>query len=246
MSRRRERDPLGILWEPCEPRRGRGALDRDEITAAALAIADAEGFEAVSMRRIASSLGVGTMTLYHYVPTKDDLLDLMHDAIMGELVVDESELQHGWRHALAAILRRTRDVWNAHPWIALGGERPQFGPRSLAHVDQSLRAIAELDLEPAEQLHLLGAADDFVIGFVTRELATGETLRRSGLEPEDFAAIMEPYRERLRTLEGYDAVRAFADRSDFRIDSGERFELGLTWMLDGMEAWLERRRSPDI
>ena len=84
---------------------------------AALDVADAEGFETVSMRRVAGRLGVGAMTLYSYVDSKDDLLRHVFDEVMGELIVPEP-LPEDWREAFSAISRRTRDVWLEHPWLA--------------------------------------------------------------------------------------------------------------------------------
>ena len=80
------------IWVRPEPGTRRARFSREQIAAAALAIADAEGFEAVSMRRIAAQLGAGTMSLYRYISTKDDLVTLMDDALMGESLVPEGEL----------------------------------------------------------------------------------------------------------------------------------------------------------
>jgi AcrR family transcriptional regulator len=80
---------------------------RERLAQVAFEIADREGFGAVSMRRVAQELGAGTMTLYGYVRTKDELVALMDDHLMGELLVSEDELARPWREALTAVLRRT-------------------------------------------------------------------------------------------------------------------------------------------
>jgi hypothetical protein len=82
--------------------------------ATALSIADAEGFQAVSMRRVAQELGVGTMSLYYYVRTKDDLVAVMDDALMGEILVPS--LPKGWKRAITEIALRTLAVFLRHPW----------------------------------------------------------------------------------------------------------------------------------
>jgi AcrR family transcriptional regulator len=92
-------------------------LSREKIAAAALAIADAEGFSSVSMRRIAQEMGVGTMSLYYYVKTKADLIAVMDDALMGEVLA--LSLPANWREALTVIATRTRDVFLAAPVGAL-------------------------------------------------------------------------------------------------------------------------------
>src|ERR1700749_1700255 len=89
--------PSQPIWVRPAPGQRKPTLSRERIAATALQIADAEGFEAVSMRRIASELGAGTMTLYHYVKTKDELIALVGDTIMGELVIGADELPDGWR-----------------------------------------------------------------------------------------------------------------------------------------------------
>ena len=130
--------PFGILWQPEAPASGRGrgrggsGLNREEIVTAALRVAEAEGPGAVSMRRIAKELGVGTMSLYHHIPTKDDLLDLMTDQVMGELVLPDDPLGDTWQEGLTAISRRTREVYRATPgWSpAPGSARSSARARS--------------------------------------------------------------------------------------------------------------------
>src|SRR5207248_5001026 len=88
----------------------------EQIARAAVRIADAQGFEAVTMKRIAAELGAATMTLYYYVRGKADVVALMQDAVLAEILVPGDELPAGWRDATAAIARRTRQVLMAHPW----------------------------------------------------------------------------------------------------------------------------------
>ena len=106
-----------MVWFRQEPTSRRPAHTRADIARAAVEIADSEGFDAVSMRRVAQRLGAGTMTLYHYVRNKDELITLMSDAVMAEVVVPEGELSDDWRAALTQIANRTRDAFAAHHWI---------------------------------------------------------------------------------------------------------------------------------
>ena len=96
------------IWARAEPGTRKPRYTREQIAAAALAVADSEGIDAVSMRRVAQELGAGTMTLYHYVRTKSDLLDLMDDSIMAEVLVPDDELSSNWREALTAIAKRSQ------------------------------------------------------------------------------------------------------------------------------------------
>src|SRR5919106_1174181 len=107
---RRGQDPQPIWIRPA-PGARRPSYSREQIAETAIAIADAEGYEAVSMRRIAAELGAGTMTLYHYVQNKDELVALIADTIMSEIVVPDDELPDGWREGMAEIARRTLAIF---------------------------------------------------------------------------------------------------------------------------------------
>lgn len=235
--------PFGLLWQrdeaPAARGRGRGrgsGLNRAEIVAVALRVAEAEGPDAVSMRRIAKELGVGTMSLYHHIPTKDDLLDLMTDEVMGELVLPEDELGDTWQEGLAAISRRTRDVYNRHSWMLSGAwERPQFGPRAFAHIEQSLQVMRGVTRDDA--LMMLGVADDYVIGFVSRMHAERQALARAGLDQKQYQDALRPYVEGLlREHDGeYPALAQFIG-GEWDQDEDVRFEAGLRWLIAGMAA----------
>jgi len=246
----RDRD-AGPIWARPEPGARRPRHTRDEIAAAALAIADREGFDAVSMRRLARELGAGTMSLYHYLRTKDDLIALMDDALMGELLVPDDELPAGWREALTAIALRTRDAWARHPWAIEAMRGVGMGPNGMKHVEQSLAAVASTGLDPVDQLRAIGMVDDYVIGYcmrdgVVRTAVDGSTGAVSGaLDP-----LLDYVAERLETGE-YPYTKALVGDDDMREAWGrfadqafaaDRFEEGLTRLLDGIELDLERRR----
>ena len=165
-----------LIWLRPEPHTRRPRLSREQITVIALRIADAEGFAAVTMKRIAAGLGVGTMTLYYYVRTKADVVALMQDAILADLLVPGEDLPPGWRAAVAVIARRTRDVLLAHPWSLSSLNDAQFGPNAMRHIEQSLAALDDLDLDPAAKLSWWGIVDNFVFG---NALHTAESLARA-------------------------------------------------------------------
>lgn len=146
------------------------SLSREKIAAAALAIADAEGFASLSMRRIAQQMGVGTMSLYYYVKTKADLIALMDDALMGEILVPS--LPANWREALTVIATRTRDVFLRHPWALSSMLSAPPGVNAMRHMEQCLEALAGTTMTTREKLALLAIIDDFVFGYSLREAAT--------------------------------------------------------------------------
>jgi AcrR family transcriptional regulator len=229
------------IWaRPPREQRGRTrTVTREEIVAAALAVADAAGFEAVSMRNVAERLGVGAMTLYHYVPSKDDLLDLMFDEVMRELLLPEP-LPDEWREAIGAVARRTRDVWLRHPWLASSiGERSTLGPNSMRHVEQSLTALDGLGLEGPEAFVVLGAVDDYVLGHVMRQAGMQAGLRREGIDADEWRARMEPYWQEMIATGEFPRLARIAD-AEWDLLNDQRFELGLQWLLDGIAARYQR------
>ena len=246
----------GPIWTRPEPANRSPRVGRAEIAAAAVAVADREGFAAVSMRRLARELGVGTMSLYHYLRTKDDLLELMDDAVMGELLVPSEELPQGWREALTVIARRTRQAWSRHPWAidSLRGER--FGPNAMAHVEQSLAAVAGLGLDPVGRLEVIGIVDDYVTGCCISMSAGRSTLYEDDGGAAVYEAILDHVEERLqhgefphtRGLVGDGDIRANWERLAAQTLERDRFELGLARLLDGIELGLGRngrtRRIP--
>jgi AcrR family transcriptional regulator len=237
---------LDSIWERPEPGSRRPRHTREQIAATALAIADSEGFDAVSMRRVARELGAGTMTLYHYVRTKDELMDLMDDAIMGEVLVPEGELPGTWREAMAAIAHRSREVFVRHPWALQALDGARGGPNGMRHFEQSLAAVASLDIDARAKLELIAIVDDYVFGFVFRSGAVA-----AAFEPTVHAEVIEEllphFEAQIRSGEYPNIEELFGD-SDVRetwqlvvatMIAGSRFELGLGRLLDGIAAGLE-------
>jgi AcrR family transcriptional regulator len=235
-----------------EPGARRAGLSREQIGQTAVKIADAEGFEAVSMRRIARELGAGTMTLYHYVRNKDELLTLIWDVVLGGFIVPEGELTGDWRHALSKIARASRKTFKEHPWIFEAmGQPAGSGPNGLRHFEQSMAAVSELSAPPRDRLELVGLVDDYVFGFTLRELLQ-EIYEAEG-DPDMTEPGLAFFESELQTGEYPNVSKLF--RGDLRRSverlmetySGEqannrRFERGLKALLDGFEANLPKKR----
>ncbi|WP_330313746.1 MULTISPECIES: TetR/AcrR family transcriptional regulator C-terminal domain-containing protein [unclassified Streptomyces] len=142
-----------LLWGERErPARGpKPSLTPRRIADEAVAVADAEGLDAVSMGRVAAGLGVSGMALYRYVPGKTELVELMVEVALAD-VPDLADAGPGWRERLAAWSRRSRQVYADHPWLlaATAMRRQIMGPHQLGWLD-----AAHAALEPTG----LGAAD---------------------------------------------------------------------------------------
>ena len=149
-------------------------LSREQIATVALGIADKEGFDAVSMRRVAQELKVGTMSLYYYVKTKDDLIGVMDDALMGEALLPS--LPKGWQRAVMEIAKRTHAVFIRHPWALVAMLSAPPGLNAMRHMEQCLEALAETSMTPKQKMTLLATVDDFVFGHALREAASDATI----------------------------------------------------------------------
>jgi AcrR family transcriptional regulator len=238
----------GLIWLRPQPGERSGRLTREKISAAALAIADAEGFEAVSMRQIAARLGTSTMALYHYVPTKADLIALMDDALMGEILVPAGQLPGGWREAISAIARRTRDVFAHHPWALLSMRGAPPGPNAMRHFEQSLEALAEAPMSVQGKLTLLQVVDDFVFGHALRAaearawVGTNANRARSA---EAFGQQLLETGAFPRTAALFAGASAREAARHRRWLTEDRFESALTIVLDGAARLLSQpRRKP--
>jgi AcrR family transcriptional regulator len=249
MSRRGNEEEL--VWLREEPGSRRPSHTRAQIAAAAVEIADREGFDAVSMRRVARALDSGTMTLYHYVRNKDELTTLMHDAVMGEVLVPEGELPEGWREALTMIAGRSRAAFARHPWTLERIGDIAIGPNGIRHFEQSLQAVSGTSLSVEEQLHLLSLVDEFVMGFSLRENVDWSggyeqaPPRVQGLAAEFFEHELQtgeyPLIERLmhEQLEEPDAGKATIRVMEI-ISDPARFERGLSLLLDGVAVGMSK------
>jgi AcrR family transcriptional regulator len=192
-------------------------LSREKIATAALAIADREGFEALSMRRVAHELNAGTMSLYYYVKTKDDLIAAMDDALMAEALLPS--LPEGWQRAMMAIAKRTHAVFIRHPWALAAMLSAPPGINAMRHMEQCLEALAETSMTEKQKITLLAMVDDFVFGHALREAATDATIDM------EFAAAQLATGAFPRLTEMFGGGRIDAKK--------DRFERGLRALLAG-------------
>ena len=193
-----------------------GQLNKAGIVAAALAIADAEGFQTVSMRRVAQELGVGTMSLYYYAKSKAELISAMDDALMAEVLVPA--LPEDWREALTAIALRTRDVFVRHPWALSSMQSAPPGVNAMLHMEQCLEALGKTSMTTEEKLTLLALVDDFVFGYTLRETA------------DDPVIDIDAAKKRLATGPFPELRKAFGKH--WRMSIPNRFHLGLKAIFD--------------
>ena len=191
------------VWLRDEPGARRPRWSRDEMASAAVELVDTEGLDALSMRRLAGVLGAGTMTLYHYVKTKDELLALVTDAVLAEVLLDDHELDPtDWQATMRVIAHRTRDSLLRHPWVFDITEEPPFGPNAARHFDQCLGALAAVEADLGTKLDVIFTVDEYVFGYCLQ--------RRNDLADDhrDDGAAMVAYAEGLVARGGYPNLEA--------------------------------------
>ncbi|MFF9220863.1 TetR/AcrR family transcriptional regulator C-terminal domain-containing protein [Streptomyces viridosporus] len=174
-------DPHRLWLGDPRPRRGRRpAYSREAITAAAVALADAEGLEAVTMRRVAAQVGAGVMSLYSYAPDKETLLELMVDHVSGELS-PPGPPTGDWRADLKAVAHLQRAHMLRHPWLpaALATHRTP-GPHALAFLEHALAVLRPTGLDGGTKLEIFAQLTAFVAGHVAHEIARAPASRSSG------------------------------------------------------------------
>ena len=168
-----------VIWlRPEHAPVGRPAeRSRAEITAAAVELADREGLEAVSMRRVAAILGTGAASLYRYVATRDDLLDLMADSTGSEY--DLPAPSGDWQADLLVIARQARQIMRRHRWLpAMVIGRPALGPHGVDVLEHVLDVLADHPAGPARKLEAFAILSGLTALFVQNEMAAADTATR--------------------------------------------------------------------
>ncbi len=210
---------------------------------AAVAIADAEGTDAVSMRRIAKDLQVGVMSLYWHIESKEDLHQLMLEAVQAE--IEAADPSGDWRADLTRYARDTRAAMHRHPWaIDYIGAGPPAGPNDARNGDQLIAALDGLGLDITTTLWILMTVSTYVLGAALREIqeirwhrAAEET--RSGMTEEEVAEAFAEFDRRIRGSGRYPHLAKLFEADvdpDAPETRDERFEFGLSCVLDGIAA----------
>ncbi|HEX2316352.1 MAG TPA: TetR/AcrR family transcriptional regulator [Thermomonospora sp.] len=226
------------IWMRHErPARGpKPAYSRAQITEAAVRIADAEGLEAATMRRIAAEIGAGAMSLYRYVPSRDDLIELMADRLMGE--IDVTGLPSGdWRADLRRYADGVRAMWLRHPWIAtVHRSLPSFGPNQLRLIEGVMGALDPY-LSIDANLSFMAILNGYVEATVREEISSAEELRRSGISAADWMARSSPRVRQLVASGEYPMfTKIVMEARQPHLGRDDQFRYGLERVLDCIAA----------
>lgn len=198
----------------------RRPLSKDRVVQAAIDLADREGLDALTMRRLGAELGVQAMSLYKHVPNKDRLLDALVEEVVGAIELPDSEL--AWKEAMRLRARSARQVLSRHTWaLGLLESRGANGPASMRYVDAVLGCLRSAGFSVPDSAHAFWLLDNYVYGQVLHEASTSAP-------PTDESAVPD--------LSGFPhlaEMTAEARRTQFTFD-GE-FERGLDLILDALE-----------
>lgn len=221
-----------------KPRRqkGRQPVSRDRALQVAVELADREGLEALTMRRLAEQLGVEAMSLYHHVKNKDEILDGMVDVVFGEIEVPAGD---DWKVAMRKRAHSAREALVRHPWaISLMESRPTPGPKNLAHHDAVLGCLRRGGFSVPLTAHAYAVLDSYVYGFAHTELnlpfeTSEETQAVASAIFDQMPSGMYPHLVEL-TKE-----HVLKPGYSYR----QEFDFGLELILDGLERARQREHA---
>ena len=201
---------LDLLWgHGAATGRGRPArTTREQVVAAGIARADAEGLAELAMRAVAADLGVGVMSLYTHVESRDGLVALMTDhafaEITGDLYPRDGE---PWRDAAARQARALWDLYARHPWILDHGSRLPMGPHVLALEDAFFAPFLDIGLAPVDSANAAIALRSLVTGLARDSRSEQDETRRTGVDVDDhWRSVNEVFWDRYFDEERYPAM----------------------------------------
>jgi AcrR family transcriptional regulator len=248
------RDPartLALLWggHSRASRSGRSGVTVPAIVAAAVGLADSEGLEAVSMRRVAEGLGVGAMTLYTHVPGRDELTDLMTDAALAGLYDDLDAVARqpgGWRGALRHVAAVNWHLYERHPWLLdVQNVRPVLGPHTIRKYEAELRGLEGHGLDDVEMDSVLTLVLTHVSATARARVGDERVRIRTGMDDDEWWDISAPLLERLLDPATFPvSSRVGTAASQVYQAAGDpvhALEFGLERILDGVAALVDRR-----
>ncbi|MBM4795358.1 TetR/AcrR family transcriptional regulator [Streptomyces sioyaensis] len=237
-------EPAAVsLWERLDrpAPAPRAALTPQKIAAAAVRLADTEGIDAVTMRRLATELGVAPMAAYRYVSGKGDLLDLMTDAVYADLKLPD-DVTH-WRAVMRASALRTREIVLRHPWL-IQISSPQalraLTPNRMAVAERALSSLDGLGLDVDAMMAVVGTVNSYVHGAVSAECAQYCLMKEQGwTTPDDVRLALAPQMQYLMGTGRYPTYLRYLHEATRKDDPQWRFETGLDSVLDGIAARLD-------
>ncbi|MYQ40484.1 transcriptional regulator, TetR family [Streptomyces sp. LamerLS-316] len=219
-------------------------LSRERVIRTAIALADAEGLAALSMRRLATEFGTSTMALYRHVPSKGELVRLMSETVFGSGPPDPRPT--GWRPLLEQEARWLWKQYAQHPWLAramAGLTRPTASPNAMRYTERVLTALTGLGLTPEKMLHIHLTVLGYAQGIAMAVELESQARQDSGMTADEWMTAIEPRMDALQTARAYPVLSTLFDEGNFELDLHTLFEFGLGRVLDGVEVLVEGART---
>ncbi|GAA5056832.1 TetR/AcrR family transcriptional regulator C-terminal domain-containing protein [Nocardia callitridis] len=232
---------ISSVWtrEPRQPKNS--GLRREQIVTGAVEILDAEGLEALTMRKLGAKLGAGATSVYWYVANKDELLELALDEFWGMLHLRELG-QTSWREVLTTYAYELRALMRAHPWApTLIGRAPSIGPNSLRLNDGLRRACVAAGFDGIDIYLATGTVVCFVLGQVLPETAWDNMSHGEEIDTESLGRLVDVVAADYPDLREDYHVSAQTDSNTARAMA---FDFGLLCVMDGLEARLRAAAGP--
>ena len=212
---------------------GTAGLSRERVAETALALIDSEGLDALSMRRLASELGAGTMTLYHYFPSKRELLDAVVDVAFAD--EELPRLEGSWREQLAGLSRGARETLTRHPGLAqIRMATPILRPEALRLTEAALGILQDAGFDTDEAVKAFRLLFTYVVGFALLSSAPAE--REARAAARDMLGTLPP--------EYYPRLSSAVEEAAEAMAGDVVFEYGLERLLDGLERGPRSRTAP--
>lgn len=222
-----------------KPRAERPQLSQERIIDAAIELLDEQGLEGLSLRRLADRLGSGVTSIYWYVNTKEDLLELAVDTILVDTPqIDDPSVD--WREDIRRLAVGFREIILRHPWSAsLFGQFLGIGPNALAYSESVLGVLGQTGLTGERLDGALSAIFYYVVGSAISDSVWLKTLQRAGIEGTDWDEFLKVNAE-IASSNQSPIVAAYIEQFGGE-DVDRRFSVGLEAILNGIEQWVERK-----
>ncbi|MEU6877678.1 TetR/AcrR family transcriptional regulator C-terminal domain-containing protein [Streptomyces sp. NPDC046712] len=246
----RAKNPAGSsVWlEQRTPRSGGGpaGLDRDRIVTTSIRMLDEDGLAGLSMRKLATELGVTAMSLYWYVDTKDDIIEYAVDSVYGEIDLDAVDAAGGWQDRVRVLALDYRRMLVRHPWMSpCAGQYLNIGPNAIAVGTKIQDAVRDTGLPLHRQPSAMSAVFQFVYGYGTIEAQFERRATEAGMSQDDFygesikafrddpqfVEVLEPMAEILDERASHGSVSDIWDRD---------FDYALEVLVAGIEVMVAR------
>jgi DNA-binding transcriptional regulator YhcF (GntR family) len=218
------------------------APDRERVVRTAVAVADAEGLDALSVRRLAAELGIPTMSVYRYVADKEELLLLMTDATMAGYPPPPglTPARDGWRACVEALARLQWLMYRQHNWLAqaISFTRPLLAPHAMAHTEWTMRALDEFGLEPHMQFRTAVMVANYVRGTAVNLEEEAQAVQETGMTDEQWMQTQQDRFAAVLATGKLPTMARFIAGGNHEFDLDLLLDLGLRTLLDGLESLL--------